>query len=202
VTGRRADEYVSRVTTTVDHDSSSAASGAGTTESPCAAFDRDRLLARTDRVDLWLTSCSDPDDALLEEYRALMCDDEKSRELRFCFVRDRRRFVVTRALVRSVLSRYAPPAMWRFRLNSYGRPEIANDGQAERALSFNLSHTSELVLMAVTQRQAIGVDIEEVRPAYASCDIAERLFSPQEAAALRATPNLNLKSNGSSRIGR
>ena len=45
---------------------------------------------------------------------------------RFVFERDRRSFLMTRALVRTILSRYATvaPADWRFIANVHGRPEI------------------------------------------------------------------------------
>ena len=45
---------------------------------------------------------------------------------RFVFERDRRQFLITRALVRTMLSRYAEvaPRDWRFVTNQYGRPEV------------------------------------------------------------------------------
>ena len=61
---------------------------------------------------------------------------------RFRFEKDRHTSLVTRALVRTVLSRYADvsPGDWRFVANEYGSPEI-DEPSEERCLRFNLSHT-------------------------------------------------------------
>ena len=61
-----------------------------------------------------------------EAYRALLSHDEHERMARLVFERDRRRFLLTRALVRTMLSRYAAvaPADWTFIANVHGRPEI------------------------------------------------------------------------------
>jgi 4'-phosphopantetheinyl transferase len=148
------------------------------------------LTLSSDRIDLWLAHCRDCDERLLDRYRRLMTDEERARSLRFVFERDRRRYVVTRALVRTVLSRYAPtPAeAWRFTENAYGRPQVANEGAAERALVFNVSHTRETVLLGITTGQPLGVDIEEMQRERALLDIADRFFAQDEVAALRALP--------------
>jgi 4'-phosphopantetheinyl transferase len=143
------------------------------------------LIAANERIDLWVTSCHECDESLLEEYRGLLSEDERRTEGRFRFARDRRRYVATRALVRVVLSRYATtlPAAWRFTTNACGRPGIANQGSAERALSFNISHTTDQILLGVTRRRPIGVDIEAVRESISS-EIGERFFTNDEVASL------------------
>src|SRR5512142_138680 len=121
------------------------------------------MLATLDpaRIDLWFTFCatvSEP--ALLETYRGLLTEHERTQEQRFYFARDRHRYLITRALVRTTLSRYVDvrPQDWIFGCNSYGRPEIRNDNPAVPKLSFNLSHTSQLVVLAVTSDHPVGVD--------------------------------------------
>lgn len=149
-----------------------------------------KATAVTGRLDLWLTACSDCNGDLLEHYRSLLSDEELRRESRFVFARDRRRYLVTRALVRTVLSRYGPtpPAAWRFTTNPYGRPDVDNNGDPERALSFNLAHTSEMVLLGVTHGGPIGVDIEDVRHERAPLDVANHFFAANEVASLNALP--------------
>jgi 4'-phosphopantetheinyl transferase len=60
-------------------------------------------------------------------------------------------------------------------------------------LSFNLTHSHQLALYAVTRRREIGVDLEYVRADFADEQIAERFFSPREVAALRTVPENLLK---------
>jgi 4'-phosphopantetheinyl transferase len=92
--------------------------------------------------------------------------------------------------VRTVLSRYVSvhPREWIFSANAYGRPEIVNAQARDAELSFNISHTHSLIVLGVTQRRALGVDVENFRAREVSIDIADRLFAPQEVTALTATP--------------
>lgn len=140
---------------------------------------------------LWCTFYADlENEALLREYRSLLSESERQQELRFHFARDRRRYLVTRALVRTVLSRYAAiaPGEWTFAVNDYGRPRIANAGHAAGQISFNVSHTDSLIILAVAQGHEVGVDVENTRVRAACIDIADRFFAPAEVSALHALP--------------
>jgi 4'-phosphopantetheinyl transferase len=140
-------------------------------------------------IHLWLADYeSISDERLHAAYRELLNEAERAQEPRFYFARDRRRYLVTRALVRTVLSRYAAvePAAWVFSANQYGRPQIENE--AGRELSFNISHTHSLIVLGVTRGRALGVDVENVRAREVSLDIAHHYFAPQEVAALGTVP--------------
>jgi 4'-phosphopantetheinyl transferase len=88
------------------------------------------------------------------------------------------------------LSRYVciHPQEWIFSTNSYGRPEIVNAQARAEGLSFNISHTHSLIVLGVTKRRALGVDVENCRARQVSIDIADRYFAPQEVAVLTAAP--------------
>lgn len=140
-------------------------------------------------VHVWPCDYVHISEGLLPTYRTLLTDDERAREGRFHFERDRQRYLVTRVLVRTVLSRYEPvrPEDWRFSVNAHGRPEIANAGR-DRRLSFNIAHTHSLIVLGVADGRALGVDVENLRNRDASPEIAERFFAPTEAAALASLP--------------
>ncbi len=123
----------------------------------------------------------------LARLRALLTDDERARADRYRLARDRRASLVTRALVRTVLSRYSgvPPARWRFRTNEHGRPEIASPASP---LRFNVSHTDGLVVCFVSRGRELGVDAEHLGRDRRWLDLAERFFAPAEARALREVP--------------
>jgi 4'-phosphopantetheinyl transferase len=129
------------------------------------------------------------DPKLLLRYDALLSGEERRKCARFVFDKDRHSCLVTRALVRTVLSRYAPvpPERWRFTLNEYGRPAI-DEPREERSLRFNLSHTEGLVVCLVARRREVGVDVENRMRSGELLDVADRFFSPSEVAALRALP--------------
>jgi 4'-phosphopantetheinyl transferase len=131
------------------------------------------------------------DVALLDRYRQLLTVHERSGEFRFHFPEDQHRYLLTRALVRTVLSLYAPigPTEWCFVANAHGRPEIANEVMPSAGLSFNVSHTRDLVMMGVSRDRVIGVDTENVRRSPASMEMAEQFCSRNEIAELHSEPD-------------
>jgi 4'-phosphopantetheinyl transferase len=155
------------------------------------SVDRRSPATAPEGVDLWLTdyaAIDDPD--LLDAYRAMLSDDERAQTPKFFFARDRQRYLVTRALVRSVLSRYAPiaPEEWAFGANEYGCPHVLNPQALRQGLSFNLSHTHSLIALAVVRGRAVGVDIENLRAREPSLAIARGCFAPREVADLVQVP--------------
>jgi len=144
-----------------------------------------------DRVHVWTISTAEAGTpARLQQYRALLTADEVARGDRFLQEADRVRFIVARALVRTMLSRYVPvpPQTWRLRIEQYGKPEVANLPANAPDLRFNLSHTDGLVACAVTVGREIGVDVEHIHRALTH-NVPERFFSSEEVADLRALPS-------------
>ena len=144
-----------------------------------------------DAIDVWLAFYNDiHDERLLASLRDLLSDEERRQEPRFYFADDRKRYLVTRALVRTVLSRYADvaPADWTFSTNGYGRPAIADAHAAARGLSFNVSHTRGLIALGVTRGRELGVDVEHTTQRDVSTGIADRFFAPSEVEALATMP--------------
>ena len=124
-----------------------------------------------------------------QQYLPLLSPDEHARMARLVFERDRVRFLLTRALVRTTLSRYAPvaPADWQFIANVHGRPEILDRPAGVPDLRFNISHTDGLIACAVTIGREVGVDVEHVGRRLTQ-DIAERFFAPPEVTHLKSLP--------------
>ena len=139
-----------------------------------------------DEVHLWRVPL---DDSRTTELRATLSPDERARAHRFHFERDRRRFIVARGCLRTILGQYLKkdPARLTLTYSSYGKPLLA-DGPEPTDICFNLSHANELALIAVTRDRQVGVDIEFIRPDFASVKIATRFFSPQEVEVLRRLP--------------
>jgi 4'-phosphopantetheinyl transferase len=141
-------------------------------------------LTSTD-LHVWLLPENDPAiPAALESTRSWLAPDEHARAARYRHEGARQHYLLTRALVRNVLSRYADvdPSNWQFSANAYGRPEIAN---SLASLQFNVAHTKGLIVMAVTREAAIGIDVENIVEREAATNIADSFFAPTEAAALQ-----------------
>jgi 4'-phosphopantetheinyl transferase len=126
--------------------------------------------------------------ALLAAYEALLTPEERARKQRYYFEKNRHEFLLTRALVRTVLSRYAPvrPSAWAFSANEWGCPAIATPEGA--GLRFNLSNTKGLVCCLVATDRDVGVDVEDTEREGDTVSIADRFFSPTEVAELHSLP--------------
>ena len=129
------------------------------------------------------------DPYLTNSYEQLLSEDERKKRDRFRLPKDRELCVLARALVRTVLSRYADvnAGAWRFVTNEHGRPEV-DEPMSERSLKFNLSHTKGLIVCAVARDREVGVDVEDQERRGKLLEIAERFFSPSEVTALRRLP--------------
>ena len=65
--------------------------------------------------------------AYLSELRKILSEDERNKETRFHFQRDKDRYVASEGALRAILARYVgmPPAAIRFVRNPHGKPALA-----------------------------------------------------------------------------
>lgn len=128
------------------------------------------------------------DEGLLESYQALLCVEERARMQRFIYPKHRHQFLLTRALVRTVLAEYLDavlPEELVFTKNSYGKPSI-DCGDALPPIQYNLSHTEGLIVLAVSAEKEVGVDVEAFSRKADILKLAQRYFSPSEVEELMA----------------
>ncbi|WP_159949166.1 4'-phosphopantetheinyl transferase superfamily protein [Rhizobium sp. 18065] len=137
------------------------------------------------QVDIWNWSLDTTasDDALSGTG---LSQDELERAQRFVKPRDARRYMAGRAGLRSILGDYLgiAPKDVRFSYTEFGKPHLDTTGECP--LEFNLSHSADQALLAVSRNFALGVDIEEIKPI--AEDVAGHFFSAAECAELRAYP--------------
>lgn len=153
--------------------------------------DQVRLVYCDHAIDLWLADYQEIRCPQLHaKLRLLLSDGEREWEARLPAAADRLRYLVTRALVRSVLSRYVKvdPAEWEFVSNAYGRPELAAHHNLP-TLCFNITHTRSLIALAVSTRRAMGVDVECVFARTGWEGIVSQFFSQSEVAELAGLPH-------------
>lgn len=143
-----------------------------------------------EEIHLWCADYSALcDEETIYNYRRLLTGAEMEQEQKFYFARDQRRYLMTRALLRTVLSRYAPiaPRDWTFQTNPYGRPHISNKQSEAAKISFNISHTNSLIVIGVTHTLTLGVDTENHQATRSTIGITQ-YFSTEEASALDRLP--------------
>lgn len=125
----------------------------------------------------------------LAQARELISADERERAERFRFERDRRRYLIAHVALHGILGRYLPAALrsLSFAYGPSGKPRLAPNLEPA-GLQFNLSHSDELALLAVTTAGEIGVDVEFVKENFEFHEIAEKFFTAREVAAMRSLP--------------
>jgi len=113
--------------------------------------------------------------------------DEVERAGRFRFERDRDRYVAGRGALRAILGRYLNlhPTVVAFTYGAHGKPALAGEAR-DVELGFNLSHSEDLALVAVTAGRAVGVDLEAWRPFERISDVPASIFSPRELAEFQS----------------
>jgi 4'-phosphopantetheinyl transferase len=121
----------------------------------------------------------------LARFRSILSVDETHRADRFRFDKDRNQFMIARAVLRCLVGNYVgtDPVQVRFQFSDKGKPSLAQ--QHGCILQFNVAHSGDLILLAFSRNQRLGVDVEQIRSDFASDDLAERFFSLAERAALR-----------------
>ena len=120
-----------------------------------------------------------------DEDASLLSADERERAERLRNTEGSRRFVARRAFLRRVLSLYigVTPQSLVFTYGDVGKPALDLPGCR---LQFNQSDSEDWCVVAVTLDDAIGVDIEVVRPRLGMDVVAGEVFTGNERAELAA----------------
>jgi 4'-phosphopantetheinyl transferase len=140
------------------------------------------------QVDIWRVRLDVPTD-LLRVLEGMLSTDESERAVRFHFPIHRDRFIAAHGYLRDILTRYLPfaPSSLSFSINDYGKPSLS-EIFSERGLEFNLSHSGDFALVAVTLNRQVGVDVEYMREEVSREKIAPRYFSEREVSDFLSVP--------------
>jgi 4'-phosphopantetheinyl transferase len=138
-----------------------------------------------DEVHLWETSLSVNDEELARMFDLLSPVDQWAAD-EFSHVQARRQYIVSRGMLRQLLSGYigTAPEEIQFTIEGAGKPVLAG----KRWLDFNLTHSGDLTLFGIARRP-LGVDMEQVREMPRAIELAKRYFSPAQHEQIAGTPD-------------
>ncbi|MEQ1861615.1 MAG: 4'-phosphopantetheinyl transferase superfamily protein [Chthoniobacteraceae bacterium] len=136
---------------------------------------------RPAEVHLWLVRL----DAFDPACEATLTHEEWLRAGRFHHAIDRHRYIAARGTLRAILGDYSgiEAGDLRFAKGPRGKPSLPDS-----LLRFNLSHSEDLMLVAVTHGREVGVDLEAVRGNIPFEMLAEHYFCAEDQWALRVAP--------------
>lgn len=133
-------------------------------------------------IHIW---CADLDlpNLRVEELARILSADELARANKFHFDEHRKRFIVRRGILRTLLGSYLDiePNQLQFDYNSRGKPALKKSCGGDN-LRFNLSDSQGMALYAVTRDRDLGVDLEHIRPMKDAEQLVKRFFSNREYA--------------------
>jgi len=117
---------------------------------------------------------------------SLLADCELERAGNFRFEEHRHRWVAGRAMLRMILSGVTQqsPESVVFEYNDHAKPRL-HYLSGNETVHFNLTHSGDVALLAVTSAGPVGIDVEQVKRLPNIDAVVDRFFSPAERRAFK-----------------
>lgn len=138
------------------------------------------------RVHIWLSDLDD--DSQIGSWDSLSAT-EHARVVRLKSSLERKRMTNRFIFTRKVIGNLAGISLdgWEFSHNSHGKPAplclVDGKGNITR-LHFNISHSENILALAVLMNRNIGIDVEVVRPEIDFLSVAKLHFDPESLQML------------------
>ena len=125
----------------------------------------------------------------LDRCRLLLSKNESQKAERFVYRADYERYVYFHGALRYILSAYTniPAHLISFKENAYGKPYVDTQG-GHSPIKFNMSHSKNICVVAITRGREIGIDVEAIRNISDAREIVKKYFSSDEQKLLLAAP--------------
>ena len=129
-------------------------------------------------VELWQGKYISPDQPVDKDYYSLLSHDEKTKADSFVRFKLQQKYIKTRAVLREILGSHlnCSPQNVIIRAGDYGKPFVADN-----LVHFNLSHTGNSFVIAISNCTELGVDIEQCVPRKNLSSLVKKCFSNIEA---------------------
>jgi 4'-phosphopantetheinyl transferase len=118
----------------------------------------------------------------LPQLLTLLNDEEKNTATRFRFDQHRRRYIASHAALRNILAQQLNTTACKIdiHIQENGKPYIP-----QTPIHFNLTHSKDLALLAISYQGDVGIDLEYLKQGTNFLGIAERFFHPLEVEQLK-----------------
>lgn len=143
-------------------------------------------MDKKDRViDVWHESLI-TDHAQHLQYWRVLDNAEQLRAEKFKTAHLQQRYVAAHGFLRHILAHYlhTSPDSILIETGTHGKPYLLDYPQ----LAFNLSHTGDVLMVAVAENCQLGVDIEQCKPRPIVADLVHRCFGKEEIAYWQSLP--------------
>lgn len=147
----------------------------------------------TDQVRVWIVPVDVSRDTVASCWDALD-EEERARAGAFLAARARQRFTIAHGALRILAGRelQTRPAALTWVTGRHGKPELAPPWSG---LHTSLSHSANMIAVALSPRRAVGVDIQHLVPALNAVRLSARFFPPEEAGYVAAGGDVNVRAD-------
>jgi 4'-phosphopantetheinyl transferase len=142
------------------------------------------LSLSPDYIDIWKIDLNIEDKNIFNHAKCLS-NEERTRADKYISGKKSREFIITRSSLRNILGHVLKvnPGVFEFCYSKHGMPMLSpRSGFPD--ISFNVSHSFDVSLIAITINQAVGIDVEKVRTDIEYEKLAVRFFSDNEYQAI------------------
>ena len=151
----------------------------------------DTLSLSKDHIDIWLCDLKQLSGDI-NNYYSILSEDERERADNLKVEDKKQQFIITRGALRQRLGLLTniDPKDFVFEYLEHGKPVLANNHQYTD-ITFNVSHSNDLALIAIAKEQNIGIDIEKINHESDHQALMTRFFSKAEQTEFQTIPDVN-----------
>jgi 4'-phosphopantetheinyl transferase len=118
------------------------------------------------------------------EFGQFLTTQERQRAAKFINPTHGHRWTIARGYLRQILGKYInlTPEAIVFNYGPQGKPAVEG-----KDIQFNLSHSADRAVYAISAKHPVGIDLEQIHPLPAA-DLVDRFFSPAEQSIFHSLP--------------
>jgi 4'-phosphopantetheinyl transferase len=141
-----------------------------------------------ENIHIWKANL-DRSESFVKQMEKSLSDDELSRAKKYHFSRDAEHFIVSRGILRKILSLYLKikPDQLEFQYGAYGKPYLT-ENLNKNTIQFNIAHSHSLAVYAFALDVQLGIDVEYICRTPGAEDIFARFFSTYENSVFQKLP--------------
>jgi len=141
-------------------------------------------------VAVWRINMSLIQSESFAKMRTCLSDREKQRLEKFSHANAAQQYLISRYATRNIIAHYlkCKTTEFDFEYNRYGKPSINAANHTLSRLHFNLSHSGDTILLALSAAAEVGIDVEHDRTRCDVLKLAQRFFHPLEFQQLIQLP--------------
>ena len=117
-------------------------------------------------------------EGLVTALSVYLSKEELNRSKRYHFKKDKNQFIICRSLLKFVLSQHTniPIQEIKIAIDDYKKPFLVNTN----LICFNISHSNDYAIIAVSNIMSIGVDIEYINEDFGFSEMVKDIYNSQE----------------------